>query len=342
MPLIDPATIQAAKERLPIPTLWTLLGLPGQPKRKCRSPFREERHASFSIHANGQRFTDFGTGDTGDAIDFLARALGLSPAQSLRRFLELAGATGTHANEVPFLGKRLRSHEVDERLAKRHRWPVFHAPTVSELAAVAELRGLSVEGVTLAADRGLLWCADSAEGRAWVITDSTRRNAQARRLDGRPWERIDAKAWTLPGSEAAWPIGLRESAASPALVLVEGGPDLLAACHLAWIDGLEEHFFPVALLGASQHIPPAALPSFAGKPVRLFSHDDPAGTAAALRWANQLHAAGASPALFSFSGFLRHDGTPVRDLNDFVHLHPDQWEEHQHTLHEAFTFPLTH
>ena len=48
------------------------------------------------------------------------------------------------------------------------------------------------------------------------------------------WERIDShKAWTLPGSIGALPIGLYESLAFPNTALVEGGPDLLAAFHLA-------------------------------------------------------------------------------------------------------------
>ena len=99
---------------------------------------------------------------------------------------------------------------------------------------------------------GLLSCADSREGRAWIITDSRRRNAQAA-----PdiWPTMGAhrrmKAWTLPGSQAAWPIGLREASSFSAIALVEGGPDLLAALHLAWCAGVEDRVAPVAMLGAS-------------------------------------------------------------------------------------------
>ena len=84
-----------------------------------------------------------------------------------------------------------------EKTRKRKGWPVFEAPTSAEIETIATLRGLSPEGVALAAERGLLFCADSREGRAWLITDSRRKNAQARRLDGKPWERKDSKAWTL-------------------------------------------------------------------------------------------------------------------------------------------------
>ena len=40
-----------------------------------------------------------------------------------------------------------------------------------KFAIIADLRELSEEGVAIAAERGLLFCADSREGRAWVITD---------------------------------------------------------------------------------------------------------------------------------------------------------------------------
>ena len=107
-----------------------------------------------------------------------------------------------------------------------------------EIEAIAEFRGLSIEGVSLAAEVGLLQCADSSEGRAWIVTDSRRRNAQARRIDGQTWKHIgDKKAWTLPGSEAAWLIGLSEAAPFPLIFLVEGGPDLLAAFHPVWCAG---------------------------------------------------------------------------------------------------------
>ena len=122
-----------------------------------------------------------------------------------------------------------------EKARLREGWPAFEAPTQAEIEIIATLRGLSPEGVALAHERGLLFIADSQEGRAWIITDSRRMNAQARRIDGKPWERIGGnKAWTLPGSIGALPIGLYEARDFPNIALVEGGPDLLAAFHLAW------------------------------------------------------------------------------------------------------------
>jgi hypothetical protein len=333
--------LQFAKARLTIPELWIILRLPGKPGHSCRSPFRKDRHASFSVHSDGLRWRDFATGEGGDAIDFLARALNLSNEEACRRLIHLA-AVSPFPNERTSLGNFVRSHDAEEedKSSKRKSWPVFERPSAEEIEAIAELRGLSVEGVSLAADRGLLFCADTPEGRAWVTTDSQRINAQARRMDGKPWERIGAKAKTLPGSEAAWPIGLREAKSFPVIALVEGGPDLLAAFHLAWCAGVEDLVAAIAMLGASNRIPEDALRRFAGKRVRIFQHDDDAGRNAGALWAAQLMAEGVDVDGYSFAGLSRVNGSSVNDLNDFTHVHPDQWEEQREIIEEAFSFAL--
>ncbi len=334
--------MRRAKERLTIPALWRMLGLPGQPRRSCRSPFREDRTASFSIYADGLRWQDFSTGEGGDAVDFLSRAKQLSPSEGARQFIALSGAEyGPH--ERNSLGKLVRTApERDERAEKRQAWPELVPCTGRDLARIAGWRGLSVEGVAIAADRGLLWCAETREGRAWVLTDSRRRNAQARLLSGQPWAK-GMKALTWPGSVAAWPIGLREAAAYPAIAWCEGGPDLLAACHLAWCAGVEARVAPVAMLGASQAIPNDALESglLAGKLVRVFAHADPAGVKAGDRWLTQIRSAGARADGFRLSGLTRSDGAPVKDLNDYALLEVDAWERECAWCDEAFFFAAT-
>ena len=86
-------TLAEAKQKLNIFQLWELLNLPGTPKRSCNSPFRRDRHASFSISRTGELFNDFATGTGGDAIDFLEQATGLNRAAACRRFIELAGGS---------------------------------------------------------------------------------------------------------------------------------------------------------------------------------------------------------------------------------------------------------
>lgn len=102
--------------------------------------------------------------------------------------------------------------------------------TPEDFAALAVLRGLSFAGIALASERGLLRFGEFRGRPAWFILDASRRVAQARRLDGQKWT-DNAKAWTLAGSQAAWPLGICEAGKFSAVALCEGGPDLLAAFH---------------------------------------------------------------------------------------------------------------
>jgi hypothetical protein len=184
------------------------------------------------------------------------------------------------------------------------------------------LRGLSLEGVKLASERGLRRFGTYRGALAWFILDASQRVAQARRLDGRNWF-ADVKALNLPGSQAAWPVGILEAKSFPLVALCEGGPDLLATFHFILREQRQHDCAPVAMLGASPPIHTAALPLFAGKRVRIFGHDDAAGARAVDRWAAQLAAIGADVDAFSFTGFWRTDGQPVKDLNDLLRVHPD-------------------
>ena len=83
--------LDEAKQRVRIPELWAQLGLPGTPGKSCRCPWREDRRPSFSIYAEGMRWRDWATDEGGDAIDFLARARGLSMGDAIREFKRLGG-----------------------------------------------------------------------------------------------------------------------------------------------------------------------------------------------------------------------------------------------------------
>lgn len=346
-----------ALERFTIPELWQLLGLSGTPQASCRSPFREDKNPSFTIYAGGQRWCDHGTGEGGDAVDFIAQACDLSKSEAARKLIDLAGTRGCgrpwanyHPQPRP-ASARYDSLTDKEKASLRRSWPAFEMPSAAEIAVIAALRDLSPEGVAIAAERGLLFCAAWHGHRAWVVTDSARVNAQVRRMDGGPWEEKDSKAWTLPGSVGGWPVGLREAQTFPAIALVEGGPDLLAAFHLAWCEtstpetlalgkGVDvlDNLGVVAIFGAKTRIVDAALPFFAGKRVRIFAHDDRAGYGGAATWAAMLKAAGAAVDSFGFSGFLQGNGCPVDDLNDFARIDPDHWETERELIESAFDF----
>jgi DNA primase len=84
-------TLDEAKQRLRIPELWRLLNLPGVPAKSCRCPWRDDHNPSFSVFADGMRWRDFATDEGGDAIDFLAKARGLSLGEAIHEFKRLAG-----------------------------------------------------------------------------------------------------------------------------------------------------------------------------------------------------------------------------------------------------------
>ena len=209
----------------------------------------------------------------------------------------------------------------------------FREGTPEELQALASLRGIGLEGIRWASARGVLRFGTVKGHPAWIVMDGEKVNAQARRLDGKPWEDLNAKARTARGAWAAWPLGIREAEPFPCIALVEGGPDFLAAHYLSlWEQAShyskqDVHCAPVTMLGASLRIHADALPLFAGKRVRLFGHGDPAGREAVTRWARELEPHASEVDAFDFGGLVRADGTPAKDLNDCLNLNPDSFSE---------------
>jgi hypothetical protein len=200
---------------------------------------------------------------------------------------------------------------------------------------------VSVDALKLASVRGFLWFCDMDDGpdsiRAWIITDRTRRNAQARRLDGERWRHSwesDVKQWIpvecerrrkvrgFSGNQASWPVGLEEAQRFDSIAILEG-IDLLAAFHFLIAENREDAVAPVAILGASNRIPKDALNLFAGKRVRIFPHADDAGLRAAANWEAQLRPVVAHIDAFDFTGLLQAGGKPVLDFNDLTNVDCD-------------------
>jgi hypothetical protein len=203
--------------------------------------------------------------------------------------------------------------------------PPLRPLNCTEMTTIAHLRGWSAfAGLQMLTDRGLLWYGDVPDdGRtwpAWVITDASHRNAQARRLDGGLWHGIgDAKAKTLPGCDPSWSIGCPEIGDHALVLLCEGQPDFCAALLVAWWEGVS--VAPVCMTGAGNSIHADALPHFAGTHIRIAVHADEAGRKAGERWATQLYSAGAERVdSFNFAGLAKADGQPVKDLADFATL----------------------
>jgi hypothetical protein len=195
-----------------------------------------------------------------------------------------------------------------------------------DLQRIATLRSIPIEGLRLASERKLLfryWYP--SQGQCFVITDDARRNAICRRLDGKPFQDRDPetgqitqkKSKCLKGSEANWPIGIAQSNGFAAIALCEG-IDVLSAFWLAYAGAAESLVAQVCMTGASCRIHEDALPLFRGKRVRIFGHADAAGQAAVQRWAGQLRTVQAEVDGFDFSGLVKTDDSPVKDLNDFI------------------------
>ncbi len=313
------------KDRLRIPQAWQALGLPGQAAAHCRSPFRPDRSPSFSIYDDGRRWKDFGTGAHGDVIDFIATARQVDIRTATRLFLELAGVpqtqTQTQTQTLP-------------RSQKREQ-PRIHPPrdtgTEAQRQRVAETRHLSPEAVSLALSLHTLTFGTVRGLPCWILTDAAGRVAEARRVDGLPFPAEGAalprrKAHTLPGSRKSWPVGaavLRRIPNFRTLLLVEGGPDYLAALHFAAALGRWD-VLPLALLGRGGHkIDPQAIALMRGRRVRIYPHADAdgGGLASARAWATQLTTQGGCTVdTYQFDDALRRvDGRPVKDLNDCTH-----------------------
>jgi hypothetical protein len=161
---------------------------------------------------------------------------------------------------------------------------LLERPTQVEIALLSALRSITPQALWLAVTRGFLWmCRDLQEQcRAWVLTDSTRRCAIARRLDGKPWQASGKKAKLCCGSEGNWTIGLNESVPFATISIIEGSPDFLSSLQL------RPNWGPICMASANMHIPECAVPRFKGKRVWIFAHDDEAGLGAASRWKAQL------------------------------------------------------
>ena len=299
----DESPLEAAKGAMSIADAWHRLGLQGEPSKSCRSPFREDRSPSFSVYEDGTKWKDHSTGEGGDVCDFVKLALNCSAGEAARWIIEQAGTVST----APARAKAKPKPREPMQL------PTLEKGTPEELDTLAKLRGLPhSRGLQILQDRGLLHFATMPDEwgkvRAWLLTDESRRNAQARRLDGKHWQALDSKpkAKTLKGAEAAWPIGAASMEAANKVYLVEGMPDALAAATLAnqWDD-----WAVVSMIGAALDIHPDALELLQGKSVCIFVHADEAGEKAARKWAKQLTAAGAK-----VSGLISDH--PGRDLND--------------------------
>jgi len=287
---------------------------------------------SLKVCLEGEKagvWCDFATGEKGDLIGLWQSVRNIQLPDACREAEELLGISPDAVPTQSFLWLA-----IQKRMRKG---------TLAELEAVAAQRKIpNIAGLELATQAGQLWFGDVWDETgiqpSWIITDGSRLNAQARRMDGGLWQG-DQKAKTLKGCKGSWPIGIHGINGKD-IALVEGGPDFLAAWHLVWAQGKKDSVQPVAMLGAGMAIHPDALPNFIKKTVHLFPHKDAEGAKASAKWSLQLT-----------DSVISSVDMPVKDLNDWVATgteipdvfspRPPEWEAKRVTLSLKPTEPTT-
>ena len=203
--------------------------------------------------------------------------------------------------------------------------PDLRPLTADELLQIARTRGWpNADGMEVLVERGMLFFGkvwdDGQHWPAWIVTDPTRVNAQARKFDGGLWTGIGGKkAKSLPGSSAARCIGVSCIGARPEVWLMEGTPDFVAGPIVAREGGLNlDRLAFVCMTGAGNNLAAEDLSHFTGKKVIIAMHHDAdhgKGKEAAKRWSDQLYLAGAVK-VEGFD-FAKH-GKDVKDLSDYL------------------------
>lgn len=282
-----------AREKFKIADAWHLLGFDGEPKASCKSPFREDRHPSFSIHTDGTGWTDHATGDGGDVIEFIRHAIG-GDHREVRQWLQERIGTNSHS-----ISKPARKPATASQAPKAILWPAdLVEGTSATWQAFANHRGFTFPAVHVMVQAGILRFCKIDGAKCYVITDESHRAAEIRRLDGQQFG--ESKAFPLPGVDKSWLPGaelLRQAPKETAVLITEGATDLLSAIDL-YSRYRRNHagtnsWQTVALLGAScKRLHPEAAALFKGRRVRLVPDADPAGDAMADHWTGLLRKIG--------------------------------------------------
>lgn len=167
-------------------------------------------------------------------------------------------------------------------------------------------------------------CVAAETFASWSAIDATRRVAEFRRMDNELYpvrEGDGIKSWSTRGK--SWPLGASTMGNRCGVLLVEGGPDMLAGYHFLRRHGMLERVAMVCMLGAGNRMHEESLSYFAGKRVRIMVDADPLkdgppeagmtndegrmtkakkrsmpGMEAAVRWTEQLIGAGAAVETF--------------------------------------------
>jgi hypothetical protein len=277
-----------ARDKITIADAWSMLGLSGLPKPSCKSPFREDKSPSFSIHADGRAFKDHATGEGGDVVEFIRLAIGGDHREVREWLMERIGTTATTSKSPPITKKIIE-------------WPAdLHEGQDATWKAFSKMRGLTYPAVHSMVKTGVLRFSRINSAACYVVTDGENRAAEIRRMGGKLFGEL--KAYPLRGVDKTWLPGLhllRDAPKTTAVLITEGASDLLAAFDL-YSRYRREHggrhsWQPAALLGAGcKTLCNEAFDLLRGRHVRHVPDGDAAGDAMADHWTLYLRKHGCS------------------------------------------------
>jgi hypothetical protein len=262
---------------------WRILGIPGEPGRNIKSPFREDKKPSFSLYnaKDGERWYDQATGEGGDVCDFWAKAKEISVQEAIVQLGRMIG----EAEPPPKTAYR----PAEEK--KTVEWPSdLRPPTIEEYESLGMLRELPAGAFDLASRLGFLKVGMHKGEVLWFLTDASRKGAEGKTFTGEPCLASGKKTAALPGTSKSWCYGLQSDNEFwdkiDKLVLVEGVPDFFAALEL--LTDWPGNARPIAMLGASTKPGNETAQYFRGKTVLIIPHNDPEGEKAVKIWVDRL------------------------------------------------------
>jgi len=279
----DRSQIDEAKRRVTLSQAAEKLGLPPiKPNGMQRSPFREDRHPSFSV-TDDRLWNDFATGEGGDVITFIVAASGCTIAAAIAGLLAMAGIE----RGAPLPPVKPRPPAPPPPPKRDLLSPLKHklrTPTIAEYGHIMLGRRWQFwAGLEIAHRRGILFLADEVQHRgethkAWILTDAARKTGMARRLDGQGWPGPDGnsfKSLSLRADSDA-PIGLADVVENDRKIVLisEGDPDFLAGLTFAWLADIHDKVGVVRLDGNSRSLTPVVAKALRGRRVRILRQFD--------------------------------------------------------------------
>jgi hypothetical protein len=283
---------QQARESLTIPDAWHMLGLEGEPRTSCKSPFREDRNASFTIYDESRKWKDHGEQIGGDVIEFIRYAIKGTHAD-VRSWLQERIGTICAPRAVTKLPPKLKRISYPEPLTDG---------TEADFEALAKSRGWDVLTIRFMSLFGMIRFAKIRGHACYVITDEAGKCAEIRRIDGAPWLNVGkaTKAFPLAGVDKSHLVGAVMLKQLPAehILLVEGATDFISAWDLIIRytkdkENRKRAWVPVALLGAGcKALSPECKDMLKGRHVRIAPDSDKAGSDMLEHWGKMLTSAG--------------------------------------------------